>query len=215
MIIFLVKMLIAGVISSLPTGPVGVFAVEEGVRRGFWAVVTTFAGALVIDAIFATLLLTGRHIASIEYVLHGPILALVGSCIIIGVGYVTFRGVQNKKEVVSNKENMSVSHTRAFFTALVMNATNPTVFPALVIILTALEVLTMPITSPLAIPLGVMIFSCGALSVWVGIAFLVGHYKERHAKIQHYITKLFGGIIMAIGIVSFCVEVFRIVVSKL
>ncbi len=204
-------MLIAGIISSLPTGPVGVFAVEEGVKRGFLAVITTFAGALVVDAIFATLLLTGRHLASIEYVLEGKALALIGSCIIIGVGYSTFRGFGNKNTNTLASKNQGVSHTRGFFTAFIMNLTNPTVFPALVIILTSLEILTIPITNPHIIPLGVLLFCLGALSVWSIIAYLVGRYKERHTKIQGYITQFFGGVLMLIGIVSLCIELFHLI----
>ena len=88
-----IKGLIVGMVASAPMGPVGVLCVQRTLNKGRIYGLVTGLGAAVSDIIYA--LITGLGMSFVVEFIEQPrtmyILQLIGSVLLFGFGYYTFR----------------------------------------------------------------------------------------------------------------------------
>ncbi|NDV66112.1 LysE family translocator [Bacteroides sp. 224] len=172
----LVKGFIIGIVVSAPMGPVGVLCVQRTLNKGRWYGFVTGVGASISDIAYA--LLTGYGMSFIFDFISTNIfiLQLLGSIMLLGFGYYTFRSNPVKSLRPASKSKGTYLHN--FITALLVTLSNPLIIFLFIGFFArfAFVLPDIPIVEQLSGYLGILI---GAITWWLSITFFVNKVRNK------------------------------------
>ena len=177
---FVFKGMLIGMICSAPMGPVGVLCVQRTLKKGRWYGFATGVGAAASDMIYAGI--TGFGMAFVmDFITDSRnrfYLQIIGSLLLLGFGWYTYRTDPTKKMHQSgqDKGTMWYNISTAFFLTLC----NPLIV-FLFMALYAQFAFVLP-NHPFEMLVGFMSIVGGALLWWWGLTWLVDKIRTSFNK---------------------------------
>ena len=194
-----VKGLLVGIVASAPMGPVGVLCVQRTLNKGRWYGLVTGVGAAVSDIIYA--LITGFGMSFVLEFIEQPrtmyFLQLIGSLMLFGFGWFTFRTKPTLRPPSKNKG--SLMHN--FATGFLVTLSNPLII-FLFMALFARFTFVVP-EHPWQQALGYLSIFLGAILWWCGLTYVVDKLRTTFdlARIS-LINRLIGAIVMVVSMLG-------------
>ena len=193
----LLRGILAGLIISVPVGPVNVLCASRALIKGRKAGVISGLGAATADTIYGAV--AGF---SIQFVIGFLIreefwIRLFGGILLIGVGLrYFFRSPRSLKQVEQEAESHS-----DYVTAFLLNLTNPTTILSFLAVLTALSLHRhKSLLQGATLVAGIF---AGAMLWWICLAVIAAHFRDRlndHAMI--WMNRVAGVAIGGFGLVT-------------
>ena len=174
---FIFKGMLIGMIASAPMGPVGVLCVQRTLKKGRWYGFATGVGAAVSDIIYAAI--TGFGMAFVmDFVNNAQnrfYLQIIGSLMLLGFGWYTYRTDPTKKMHQSSQEKGTLTYN--FITAFLVTLSNPLIV-FLFMVLYAQFAFVLP-DHPFEMVVGFLSIVGGALLWWWGLTWLVDKIRMK------------------------------------
>ncbi len=174
---FIFKGMLIGMIASAPMGPVGVLCVQRTLKKGRWYGFVTGVGAAVSDIIYAGI--TGFGMAFVmDFVNNAQnrfYLQIIGSLMLLGFGWYTYRTDPTKKMHQSSQEKGTLTYN--FITAFLVTLSNPLIV-FLFMVLYAQFAFVLP-DHPFEMVVGFLSIVGGALLWWWGLTWLVDKIRMK------------------------------------
>ncbi len=164
-----VKGLIVGMVASAPMGPVGVLCIQRTLNKGRWFGFVTGIGAAVSDIVYAVI--TGVGMSFVMEFIENPrtmyFLQLIGSVMLFGFGYYTFKTKPQLRP--SSKNRGTLTHNG--ITGFLVTFSNPLII-FLFLALFARFTFVVPEHLGQQI-LGYISIFLGAILWWYGLTYIV------------------------------------------
>jgi threonine/homoserine/homoserine lactone efflux protein len=174
---FIFKGMLIGMIASAPMGPVGVLCVQRTLKKGRSYGLVTGIGAAVSDIIYAAI--TGFGMAFVmDFVNNAQnrfYLQIVGSLMLLGFGWYTYRTDPTKKMHKSGQEKGTLTYN--LVTAFLVTLSNPLIV-FLFMALYAQFAFVLP-DHPFEMVVGFLSIVAGALLWWWGLTWLVDKIRTK------------------------------------
>ncbi len=187
---FIFKGILIGMIASAPMGPVGLLCVQRTLKKGRWYGFVTGIGAAASDIIYAAI--TGFGMAFVMDFVSEPqrrfYLQIIGSLVLMGFGWYTYRNDPTKKMRQSGQEKGTLTYN--LVTAFFVTLSNPLIV-FLFVALYAQFAFVLP-DHPFEMLVGFMSIVGGALLWWWGLTWLVDKIRM---KFDEYGIRLINQII--------------------
>lgn len=187
---FIFKGMLIGMIASAPMGPVGLLCVQRTLKKGRWYGFVTGIGAAASDIIYAAI--TGYGMAFVMDFVSEPqrrfYLQIIGSLVLMGFGWYTYRNDPTKKMRQSGQEKGTLTYN--LVTAFFVTLSNPLIV-FLFVALYAQFAFVLP-DHPFEMLVGFLSIVGGALLWWWGLTWLVDKIRM---KFDEYGIRLINQII--------------------
>jgi len=187
---FIFKGILIGMIASAPMGPVGLLCVQRTLKKGRWYGFVTGIGAAASDIIYAAI--TGFGMAFVMDFVSEPqrrfYLQIIGSLVLMGFGWYTYRNDPTKKMRQSGQEKGTLTYN--LVTAFFVTLSNPLIV-FLFVALYAQFAFVLP-DHPFEMLVGFLSIVGGALLWWWGLTWLVDKIRM---KFDEYGIRLINQII--------------------
>lgn len=194
----LIKGFVIGIVVSAPMGPVGVLCVQRTLNKGRWYGFVTGLGAALSDIAYA--LLTGYGMSFIFDFINTNIfyLQLLGSIMLLGFGYYTFRSNPMKSIRPISKNKGTYLHN--FITALLVTLSNPLIiflfigfFARFAFVLPGI-----PIVEQLSGYLGILL---GAIAWWFSITYFINKVRNKfNVRGIWMINRIIGAVVIIVAV---------------
>ena len=201
---FIFKGMLIGMIASAPMGPVGVLCVQRTLKKGRSYGLVTGIGAAASDIIYAAISGLGMSFV-MDFVTNDRnrfYLQIVGSLMLLGFGFYTYRTDPTRKMHQSRKDKGTLWYNT--WTAFLVTFANPLIV-FLFIALYAQFAFVLP-NHPFEMLVGFMSIIGGAMLWWWGLTWLVDkirtQFDESGIKLINQIigvAVIIGSIIMLLG----------------
>lgn len=201
---FIVKGMLIGMIASAPMGPVGVLCVQRTLKKGRWYGFATGIGAAVSDIIYAAISGLGMSFV-MDFVNNEQNrfgLQIVGSLMLLGFGWYTYRTDPTKKMHQSGQDKGTMWYNT--WTAFLVTFSNPLII-FLFIALYAQFAFVLP-DHPFEMIVGFLSIVGGALLWWWGLTWLVDkirtNFNQQAIRLINQmigVAVIIGSIIMLLG----------------
>lgn len=194
-----VKGLLIGMVASAPMGPVGVLCIQRTLNKGRWYGMVTGVGAAISDLLYA--LATGFGMSFVVEFIEKPQtmywLQLIGSVMLFGFGYYTFRTVPQLRQPSQNKGTL----TSNLATSFIVTFSNPLII-FLFMALFARFTFVVP-SHPGQQALGYLSIVLGALLWWYGLTYIVDKLRTNF-DIERIglINRIIGAIVMTVSVLG-------------
>ena len=169
----LIKGILAGLIISIPVGPVNVLVVQRTISKGCRAGLAAGIGAALADTVYGAV--AGFSITFvIRFLIREEFWIRVGGgCLLILIGIWYYR----KRPQGLERQNRGQAEGSDLAAALLLNLTNPTTVLSFLVVLAVLG-LAGHRPSLLSLLLVAGIFG-GAMLWWITLSLLVNHFRNR------------------------------------
>lgn len=164
-----------GIVMTAPIGGVNIMCLRKSLSYGFSAGFICATGAIVADAIFATIAIFGIGYASALIEQYQTIIQFSGGIIVIVFGLIIFR---HKNSFVCGNDNRKADPGGPF-SSFVLTATNPGTVFGFTALFSTLGKFVSPSQNTqdsALLLLGVII---GCTTWWIGVTGLASHYREK------------------------------------
>lgn len=194
-----VKGLIVGMLASAPMGPVGVLCIQRTLNKGRWYGLVTGIGAALSDIIYA--LMTGVGMSFVIEFIEQPrtmyFLQLVGSVLLFGFGYYTFRTKPQLRPPSKNKGTLAHN----FLTGFLVTLSNPLII-FLFLALFARFTFVVPEHYGQQI-LGYISIFLGAMLWWYGLTYIVDKLRSTFQLERiSLINRTIGVVVMVVSVLG-------------
>lgn len=194
-----IKGLIVGMVASAPMGPVGVLCVQRTLNKGRIYGLVTGLGAAVSDFIYA--LITGLGMSFVVEFIEQPrtmyILQLIGSVLLFGFGYYTFRSRPQLRPASHNRGTL----THNFVTSFIVTLSNPLII-LLFIALFARFTFVVP-EHPWQQALGFIAIFLGAMLWWGSLTYIIDKVRVSFDLNRIYIiNRIIGVVVMVVSVLG-------------
>lgn len=194
-----VKGLIVGMLASAPMGPVGVLCIQRTLNKGRWFGLVTGLGAAISDIVYAVI--TGVGMSFVIEFIEQPrtmyILQLVGSVLLFGFGYYTFRTKPQLRP--SSKKKGTLTHNGV--TGFLVTFSNPLII-FLFIALFARFTFVVPEHVGQQI-LGYVSIFLGAMLWWYGLTYIVDKLRSSFELSRiGLINRIIGLVVMVVSVLG-------------
>ncbi|MBQ2497625.1 MAG: LysE family transporter [Prevotella sp.] len=204
---FIFKGMLIGMIASAPMGPVGILCVQRTLNKGRWYGFATGIGASISDIFYAAI--TGYGMAFVMDLINNDqnrfYLQIVGSLLLLGFGWYTYRTDPMKKVHQSGQQKGSLWYNT--WTAFLVTFSNPLIV-FLFMALYAQFAFVIPDLS-FEMVVGFASIVGGALLWWWGLTWLVDKirtkFDENGIRIINQVigvAVIIGSVIMLLGTVT-------------
>lgn len=174
---FIFKGMLIGMIASAPMGPTGVLCVQRTLKKGRSYGLVTGVGAALSDIIYAAI--TGFGMAFVMDFVNNPqnryYLQIVGSLMLLGFGWFTYRTDPTKKMHKSGNEKGTLTYN--LVTAFIVTLSNPLIV-FLFMALYAQFAFVLP-NHPFEMVVGFLSIVGGAMLWWWGLTWLVDKIRTK------------------------------------
>ena len=174
---FIFKGMLIGMIASAPMGPTGVLCVQRTLKKGRSYGLVTGVGAALSDIIYAAI--TGFGMAFVMDFVNNPqnryYLQIVGSLMLLGFGWFTYRTDPTKKMHKSGNEKGTLTYN--LVTAFIVTLSNPLIV-FLFMALYAQFAFVLP-NHPFEMVVGFLSIVGGAMLWWWGLTCLVDKIRTK------------------------------------
>ncbi len=193
------KGLIIGVVASAPMGPVGVLCIQRTLNKGRWYGLVTGVGAAISDLIYA--LATGFGMSFVVEFIEQPQtmywLQLIGSVMLFGFGYYTFRTKPQLRPTSQNKGTL----THNLITSFIVTLSNPLII-FLFMALFARFTFVVP-DHFWQQALGYLSIFLGAMLWWFGLTYIVDKLRATFELERiSLINRIIGTIVMTVSVLG-------------
>jgi len=195
-----VKGIVIGLSISVPLGPIGMLCIQRTLNRGRKFGFITGLGATTSDLLYAviTLFFLSFVIGFIDN--HRLIIQLIGSLVVIGFGFWTFRSNPVAQPQPHEKPNHSLFGD--YITSFGLTLSNPFILFVLIALFARFEFVTSDTTLFVHI-IGIFSVLLGASLWWTILTYLVSRFSNKfNLRGLKLINRITGAIIMLIGIVG-------------
>ena len=194
---FIFKGILIGMIASAPMGPVGLLCVQRTLKKGRWYGFVTGIGAAASDIIYAAI--TGFGMAFVMDFVSEPqrrfYLQIIGSLVLMGFGWYTYRNDPTKKMRQSGQEKGTLTYN--LVTAFFVTLSNPLIV-FLFVALYAQFAFVLP-DHPFEMLVGFMSIVGGALLWWWGLTWLIDKIRVKFDENGIRIINQVIGVLVIIG----------------
>ena len=174
---FIFKGMLIGMIASAPMGPVGILCVQRTLNKGRWYGLATGVGAAVSDIIYAAF--AGFGMSFVMDLINNDqnrfYLQIVGSLMLLGFGFYTYRSDPTKKIHQSGHNKGTLWYNT--WTAFLVTFSNPLII-FLFLAMYAQFAFVLP-NHPFEMLVGFMSIVGGALLWWWGLTWLVDKIRVK------------------------------------
>lgn len=203
----IIKGLFIGFLTSAPMGPIGVLCVQrtlnEGRRRGLF----TGVGASLSDVLFAIIAGLGMgFIIDFVEANQNPLI-VIGSLVLIILGYVVSRNNPTKK--LQKQARKTVSVWRDFVSSFFLNLSNIGILFFYIALFARFKFIVPG--QPFSVYMvGILCVGVGAIAWWILISYIVDRLRERfNLRGLVLFNRILGFVLVCIGIVGFCKGVYH------
>ncbi len=194
-----VKGLIVGILASAPMGPVGVLCIQRTLNKGRWYGLVTGLGAALSDIIYA--LITGVGMSFVIEFIEQPrtmyFLQLVGSVLLFGFGWFTYRTKPQLRP--TSKKKGTLAHN--FVTGFLVTLSNPLIV-FLFLALFARFTFVVPEHLGQQI-LGYISIFLGAMLWWYGLTYIIDKLRSTFELERiGLINKTIGVVVMVVSVLG-------------
>ncbi|MBO4905666.1 MAG: LysE family transporter [Bacteroidaceae bacterium] len=191
-----VKGMLIGILCSAPMGPVGVLCIQRTINKGRWIGLLTGVGAAFSDMLYA--LATGFGMSFVVEFIQDPqnmyIMQLVGSLLLFGFGYYTYRSRPNLRPSSRAKGTLWYN----CWTSFIVTLSNPLII-FLFMALFARFTFIVP-EHPFEQGLGYISIFLGAMLWWYGLTYVIDKVRTTFNVERIYlINRIIGVIVMTVS----------------
>jgi len=196
-IMFLLKGLIAGLVTAVPVGPIGILCSRRMLTHGRKAGFVSGMGAATADAFFGFVAAFGMTFISDLLTGHQFWLRLAGGAFLCLLGVRTFFEKPERRGVLSFSRKR-IRHAGLFVSTLLLTLTNPTTILSLAALFAALGLAgaTSNVLAALTLVLGVFL---GAVLWWLLFIGVFTVFNRRFSHHEILLINRIAGLIMAGG----------------
>ncbi|GAB6012015.1 LysE family translocator [Viscerimonas tarda] len=198
----ILKGLLIGFLTSAPMGPIGVLCVQRTLNEGRMHGLFTGLGASLSDVLFAIIAGLGMSFI-IDFVEanQNPLFVL-GSMVLMGLGYVVSRSNPSKKLKKQNRRRESV--WKDFVSSFFLNLSNIGILFLYIALFAQFQFIASEY-SFYAHLAGIFCIGIGAAIWWLFISYIVNKFRERfNLRGLVLFNRILGIALVIIGIVGFC-----------
>ncbi len=213
MLVTLLKGFIVGLGASIPLGPLGVLCVQKTLSKGRNSGLFTGLGASVSDTFYAGLALLG--LAFVENLINEnrAIVMLVGGIIIALIGLKVYRTnpIKQIRQKSSHKR-----HLEDFVEALVMTITNPGALFLILGLFAAVGINSSDSGSAGSVSIITTLWGVflGTVTWWFTLTTTINVFRKKfRLKQLIMINRIAGVIIMALGVISSCDGLIKLILQ--
>ena len=199
--------IIAGLISSVPLGPIGVLCVQRTLSASHRAGFVSGLGAAFADTVFASLAIFALSYVTGFIDRYEIWVEAVGGLLVVVFGLTIFFKKVKRPSVVKSKNN-DVSN---FGTVLFLTLPNPAYFLIFVTIFAAMGVgvADADATQKWLVVSGVFI---GATGWWLLLTWVVDKFRKKFSmRALWWINKISGGLIMLLGAYAVLMVIYQLI----
>lgn len=194
-----VKGLLVGIVCSAPMGPVGVLCIQRTLNKGRMYGLVTGLGAAISDLLYA--LVTGFGMSFVVEFIENPQtmywLQLIGSVMLFGFGYYTFRTRPQLRPASQNKGTL----THNLLTSFIVTLSNPLI---IFLLMALFARFTFVVPSHVGQQtLGYLSIFLGAMLWWYGLTYIVDKLRATF-EIERIglINRIIGAIVMTVSVLG-------------
>ncbi len=194
--ISILKGLLAGLIISVPTGPVGFLSVKRTIKYGLWAGIITGLGAATADLFYGFIVVFGLSGAEEFFIKNQITIEIIGAGMLLMLGYATYFSHTQKFIPESNGAKTLLGK---WITAFAITMTNPLQIISFGFLFGTLNIIGETKGLSILFLIGLL---TGALIWWVSLAGFVFKVRNRF-KPEHiiFINRIAGVIIFGSGLI--------------
>lgn len=202
--------IIIGLLVSIPLGPIGVLIIQRTMNKGRISGLASGLGAAFSDMIYA--IIAGFSISYIiDFVKEQQSwIQLVGSLVMFGFGYFTFRSNPAVELRKAQRQSRSGTFFQDMVTSFGLTVSNPLLIFIFIGVFAGFKVMKgQGILEPLIVIPGIFF---GALLWWLSLTFIVSLFRKKiNLRGLWRLNKITGIIIMALSLVSLIYAILELV----
>lgn len=189
--ILLAKGLLVGFTLAMILGPIGIFCIQQTLRKGFRAGFVAGLGAAAADGIYGTIAGFGLTYISEFLISYQTILHIIGGAFLASLGFNTFMRKESPINITVERPNLLGLFSTTFFLTLA----NPITILAFTALLASIDIEIDGCCPPMAIALFTSIF-IGSTCWWFFLASIISTFRTKLSL--HFIRQLniLAGILM-------------------
>ena len=198
----LLKGLLIGLISSAPTGPVGVLCVRRTLQMGRATGIYTGIGAMISDLLYASLSFWGVGVVMNFLDANRLIFIILGTLFFLLFGFFLLRQPTRYREV-QDKNSATVSPLKTIGSALVFTLYNPLIIFFFVAFFARFNIPHQALPLYISYPVVLAGIGFGSMAWWILLTYLVHHAGKRASvhSIRNF-NMLMAYVFIGIGIVG-------------
>lgn len=194
-----VKGLLIGIVASAPMGPVGVLCIQRTLNKGRWYGMVTGIGAAISDLLYA--LATGFGMSFVVEFIEQPQtmywLQLIGSIMLFGFGFYTFRTKPQLRPASQNKGTL----TQNLLTSFLVTLSNPLIIFLFMALFARFTFVVPSHVGQQA--LGYLSIFLGALLWWYGLTYIVDKLRATFELERiGLINRIIGAVVMTVSVLG-------------
>ena len=195
-IMFLLKGLIAGLVTAVPVGPIGILCARRVMTHGRRAGFISGMGAATADAFFGFVAAYGVTVVSNFLTGRQLWLRLAGGTFLCVLGVITFVERPARRSFWSFFKKKKIRHAGLYVSTFLLTLTNPTTILSLAALFAALGLggVTSSMLSALTLVAGVFL---GAVLWWLLFIGAFTVFNVRFSRHQMLLINKIAGVIMA------------------
>lgn len=199
------KGLLAGLLVSVPVGPMAVLVIQRTANRDLKSGIYSGLGIAITDTIWA--LFAGFSVSYIISFLreHQAVIQIIGAIALFVLGFYIFNS--HPVSAVRKFKRKGASPVKCFFSAFAFALSNPVILLAYIVVFASTNIVfnINHLASPIVFITG---FLCGAMGWWVFISLTVNRFRHHfNLNILWWFNKISGSFIM-VFVVVLVIKVF-------
>ena len=198
--------IIIGLITGMPTGPIGALCLKNTITFGVTYGLISGLGSAIADSIYATLASLSFIIVEKFILLHGLYFHIIGGIILISFGIYTFIKEKLNNDVHKSSKTQSLNNNsllKSFISTFLMAFANPLTIFSFIAVFTGLHLVHIgrELSSRILLIIGVFI---GSMIWWFILIFTAGKFNHKLTpKNTKFINKILNSIIISAGVIIF------------
>ncbi len=204
MLTMFIKGLIIGAVVSAPVGPIGILCVQRTLKGGHKQGIATALGAATSDLIYALIAMFSMSIVVSFIKENETLLQILGSIVIFGFGFHTFKDDPRKKmEKIENETEKQPGLIGTYLSSLALTISNPLVIFLFIFMFAQFNYVSEDITFLQGL-LGVCFIMTGAVFWWTFIVYTIEQFRAKFFNVRqlYIINKITGVLLMIIAPIS-------------
>lgn len=202
------KGLLVGCILAMMLGPIGIFCIQQTLRKGFSAGFAAGLGAALADGVYGTIGGFGLTYISEFLLQYHLILHIVGGAFLAFLGFNTFMRKESPVNITVERPNLVGLFSTTFFLTLA----NPITILAFTALLASIDIEIDGCNMPMAVTLFASIF-IGSACWWFFLASIISMFRTKLSL--HFIRQLnmlAGIVIHLFGLLIVAKAVYKLLV---
>lgn len=204
MLLNLFRGILIGLITGMPTGPIGAICLKNTIAFGNTYGLVSGLGSALADSIYAALASLSFIIVEKFILLHGLYFRITGGIILICFGIYTFIKEKSANNINKSAKTESLNNGslfKAFISTFLMAFVNPLTIFSFIAVFTGLHLIHIgrDMSSRILLIVGVFI---GSMLWWFILIFMADKFSNKlNSKNTKFINKILNSIIIFSGII--------------